>query len=62
MTKGTPSMGKRQKKTHIICRRCGKRAYHVRKKVCSACGFGKSKRIKHFGWQRKETLGRGNRK
>ncbi|MBR4987910.1 MAG: 50S ribosomal protein L37e, partial [Methanocorpusculum sp.] len=24
MTKGTPSMGLRNKHTHIICRRCGK--------------------------------------
>ncbi|MEO2208372.1 MAG: 50S ribosomal protein L37e, partial [Candidatus Poseidoniia archaeon] len=23
MSKGTPSMGKRQKSTHIRCRRCG---------------------------------------
>ena len=25
MAKGTPSMGKKNKKTHIRCRRCGKK-------------------------------------
>ncbi len=61
MTKGTPSFGKRQKKTHIVCRRCGKRAYHIRHKVCSACGFGRSARIKKFSWQWKAALGKRNR-
>jgi ribosomal protein L37E len=37
-------MGKRQKRTHILCRRCGKRALHIRTGICSACGFGNSKR------------------
>jgi large subunit ribosomal protein L37e len=60
--KGTPSFGKRRGKTHIICRRCGKRAFHASKKVCSACGFGKSKRIRSFSWQWKSPLGKGNRK
>ncbi len=62
MAKGTPSMGKKNKKTHIACRRCGKRAYHVRKKVCAACGFGSSSRIRKFSWQWKGMLGKGNRK
>ena len=44
--KGTPSMGKKNKKTHIRCRRCGKNSYHVRKKVCASCGFGKSSKIR----------------
>ena len=50
-------MGKRQKKTHILCRRCGKRALHIRTGICSACGFGKSKRIRKFSWQNKKGLG-----
>ena len=62
MTKGTPSKGKRQKKTHIACRRCGKRAYHIRRKICAACGYGKSAKIKTFAWQWKNMLGKGNRK
>ena len=62
MTKGTPSMGKRNKKTHIACRRCGKIAYHIRKNVCSACGYGRSRKLKKFSWQWKNLLGKGNRK
>ncbi len=56
MVKGTPSMGKKNKKTHIRCRRCGRHAYHVRKKRCAACGFGKSKRIRRYSWQNKKVL------
>jgi len=52
--KGTPSMGKRSKgKSHIRCRRCGKKTYHVSKKVCSSCGYGKSKRLRSYKWQKK---------
>lgn len=54
MPKGTPSFGKKQKKTHIRCRRCGHRSYHVRKKVCSHCGFGKSSKIRSYSWQEKD--------
>ena len=32
MTKGTPSMGKRQKRSHVMCRRCGSVSYNFRKK------------------------------
>ncbi len=60
--KGTPSFGKRNKKTHIACRRCGKRAYHIRKKVCAACGYGRSKRIRSYSWQWKGSIGKGERK
>ncbi|MCW4019380.1 MAG: 50S ribosomal protein L37e [Candidatus Bathyarchaeota archaeon] len=57
MGKGTPSMGKRQGKTvHIMCRRCGRRAYHVRHKRCAACGYGESKTIRHYNWQTKTLL------
>lgn len=41
MSKGTPSYGKRQTKTHIICRRCGKHSFHAAHKECASCGFGK---------------------
>jgi len=57
MTKGTPSFGKRNKKTHIACRRCGRHSYHIRDSVCSACGFGKSSKLRQFAWQWK-TVGR----
>ncbi|MEX2721047.1 MAG: 50S ribosomal protein L37e [Candidatus Wukongarchaeota archaeon] len=53
MGKGTPSFGKRQgKKVHIKCRRCGKRAYHVRKKRCASCGYGKSSKIRKYNFIR----------
>ncbi|MBU0981017.1 MAG: 50S ribosomal protein L37e [Nanoarchaeota archaeon] len=52
--KGTPSMGKKSgKKTHIVCRRCGKRTYHCRKKRCSSCGFGKTAKMRKYNWQKK---------
>jgi large subunit ribosomal protein L37e len=52
MGTGTSSFGRKSgKKTHIICRRCGKRTYHVKKKKCSSCGFGNSKRLRSYSWQ-----------
>ena len=56
MSKGTPSMGKMNKFTHIACRRCGRITFHAQKKVCSACGFGKSSKITHHGWNTKRSL------
>ncbi|HDM24002.1 50S ribosomal protein L37e [archaeon] len=56
MTKGTASFGKKSRgKTHIVCRRCGRHAYHVRKKVCAACGFGRSKRIRSYSFLNKKV-------
>ncbi|MDD1678073.1 MAG: 50S ribosomal protein L37e [Methanomicrobiales archaeon] len=54
MTKGTPSMGKRTKTMHVACRRCGSISYHVRHKVCSACGFGRSARLNSYRWWNKK--------
>jgi large subunit ribosomal protein L37e len=54
--KGSPSMGKRQKKSHVLCGRCGKRAYHMRDSECASCGFGKSARIRKYAWQNKTGL------
>lgn len=54
MTKGTASMGKKSGKTsHIICRRCGKHAYHVKDKKCASCGFGKTSTMRRFSWNKK---------
>lgn len=51
MAKGTPSQGKKSAgKTHIKCRRCGKKAFHVKKKVCAACGFGESSKRRDYNW------------
>ncbi|MFX1563530.1 MAG: 50S ribosomal protein L37e [Promethearchaeota archaeon] len=55
MGKGTPSFGKKNRKTHIRCRRCGRRSYHVRKKRCAACGFGRTSKIRQFSWQNKDV-------
>ncbi|MBN2141858.1 50S ribosomal protein L37e [Candidatus Woesearchaeota archaeon] len=55
MSKGTPSMGKKSgKKSHIRCRRCGEHSYHVKDKVCSYCGFGKSSKIRKYSWRKKK--------
>ncbi|MBS3101993.1 50S ribosomal protein L37e [Candidatus Woesearchaeota archaeon] len=55
MSKGTASMGKKSgKKNMIHCRRCGKRTYHIRKKKCASCGFGKSARLRKYNWQKKK--------
>lgn len=54
MSKGTPSMGRRSgKKTHIQCRRCGEKSYHITNKICSSCGFGKSAKKRSYSWQKK---------
>lgn len=60
MAKGTPSMGRHQKITHVLCRRCGRHAYHASKGFCAACGFGKSAKLKKFAWQWK-TVNRNKR-
>ena len=53
--KGTPSMGKKSKgKLHIMCRRCGNRSYHMKKGVCSSCGYGKSSRLRKYRAGKKE--------
>ena len=42
-------------KTHIVCRRCGRRSFNVAKGYCAACGFGRSKRIRRYSWQNKKV-------
>ena len=54
MSKGTASRGKNSsKKTHIMCRRCGKHTYHASHKVCSSCGFGNATKQRSYSWQKK---------
>ncbi|ACL11619.1 50S ribosomal protein L37e [Desulfurococcus amylolyticus] len=56
MVKGTTSMGKHgRSKTHIRCRRCGRHSFNVAKGYCAACGFGRSKRIRHYNWANKKV-------
>ncbi len=55
MTKGTPSKGlKGRAKLHVPCRRCGRRSsFHKKKGICSYCGYGRSKRMRKYTWQKK---------
>lgn len=53
MSKGTPSMGKRQKSTHIRCRRCGRHSYHKQKGQCAHCGYGVTSKIRKFRWSKR---------
>lgn len=56
MVKGTTSFGKHgRSKTHIRCRRCGRNAFNVAKGYCAACGFGRSRRLRRYSWQRKKV-------
>jgi large subunit ribosomal protein L37e len=49
MTKGTYAKGRKTgKKSHIRCRRCGRKSYHVRHKVCSYCGFPNARQKGHI--------------
>ncbi|MEM2094735.1 MAG: 50S ribosomal protein L37e [Candidatus Bathyarchaeia archaeon] len=53
MVKGTPSRGKHMSTQVVLCRRCGRRSFHLSKHRCSACGFGESARLRSYGWQTK---------
>merc|ERR1712178_627848 len=59
---GHQFLWKRRNKTHTLCRRCGKVAFHIQKKVCAPCGFPAAK-IRSFGWsvkaKRRKTTGTG---
>ncbi len=51
MTKGTAAHGKMgDRKTHVPCRRCGKRAYNIRGSFCASCGYGKTAKMRHYNW------------
>ncbi|CAK0880395.1 unnamed protein product [Prorocentrum cordatum] len=49
---GTPAMGKKHKKSHGLCPRCGKRSFHLQKKRCAACGYPAAK-IRSYEWSKK---------
>ncbi|ATZ61844.2 MAG: 50S ribosomal protein L37e [Methanosarcinales archaeon Met12] len=53
MTKGTTSMGKRQKRTHGKCRRCGSVSYSIHKRQCASCGFGKTSKMRGYSWTKR---------
>ncbi|MFP3951413.1 MAG: 50S ribosomal protein L37e [Candidatus Bathyarchaeia archaeon] len=48
------------KTVHIRCRRCGRRAYHINKKRCAACGYGDSEKLRSYSWSTKDNQ-RGRR-
>ncbi|GIX61632.1 ribosomal protein RPL37 [Babesia caballi] len=52
--KGTGSFGLRNGKTHILCRRCGNRAFHNQKKRCASCGYP-DKKTRGYNWSFKAT-------
>lgn len=54
-SKGTAAKGKKIHKgrTHIRCPRCGKTAFHKRKKTCADCGYGKSAKFRRYRWNKK---------
>ncbi|MFH1773609.1 MAG: 50S ribosomal protein L37e [Methanobacteriota archaeon] len=54
MSKGTASMGKRNKRLHIRCRRCGRNSYHVSNHYCASCGFGRTKKLRSYAWRNKK--------
>merc|ERR1712167_447185 len=62
MTKGTTSFGKRHNKSHTLGRRCGRRSYHIQKKVCSGWGDPAAK-TRSYNWAKKairrKTTGSG---
>lgn len=62
MTKGTSSFGKRHNKSHTLCRRCGRRSYHIQKSTCASCGYPAAKTRK-YQWgekaRRRKTVGTG---
>jgi len=62
MTKGTYSLGRRHNKTHTLCIRCGKRAFHCQKKECGSCGYPAAK-MRKYNWsekaKRRRTQGTG---
>ncbi|KAE8395260.1 ribosomal protein L37e-domain-containing protein [Aspergillus alliaceus] len=59
---GTSSFGKRHNKTHTLCRRCGRRSFHIQKSTCANCGYPAAKTRK-FNWsekaKRRKTTGTG---
>ncbi len=61
MGKGTPSKGKKNKAaSHKTCRRCGKHAYHRRKRFCASCGFGHTAKLRQPAWRRRYRPFNGN--
>lgn len=41
--KGAPILTTSQNKSHTLCRRCGRRSFHIQKSTCSSCGYPAAK-------------------
>eukprot|EP00227_Mantoniella_beaufortii_P011618 CAMPEP_0197576274 /NCGR_PEP_ID=MMETSP1326-20131121/1347_1 /TAXON_ID=1155430 /ORGANISM="Genus nov. species nov., Strain RCC2288" /LENGTH=96 /DNA_ID=CAMNT_0043139151 /DNA_START=56 /DNA_END=346 /DNA_ORIENTATION=- len=54
--KGTGSFGKRRNKSHTLCRRCGRRSYHIQKSTCASCGYPAARK-RTYNWSEK-AIGR----
>eukprot|EP00937_MAST-01D_sp_MAST-1D-sp2_P007641 g7641.t1 len=63
LTKGVGRTGTRNDKTHTRCRRCGVFSYHIQKKVCASCGYGRQIKMRRYGQHakamRRRTQGTG---
>lgn len=44
-------MGKKNRISHIRCRRCGRVAYKTNTQQCAACGYGKTATLRKYAWQ-----------
>ena len=56
MVKGTTSMGRKNKVSHIRCRRCGRASYRIDRKYCAACGYGRMAKIRGYSWSSRNFL------
>jgi len=62
VTKGTRSFGKKHTKSHVLCKRCGQRAYHVQKQQCASCAYPQPKMRRYnflYKAKRRRTQGTG---
>ena len=57
MSKGTPSQGKKNKRNHVDCKRCGRASFHKRHYRCASCGYPE-KRLRRYKWANKAILKR----
>lgn len=43
MSKGTSSFGKKNKRNHTMCKRCGNMSYHKQLRKCASCAYPEAK-------------------
>merc|ERR1712166_1668831 len=62
MTKGTSSFGKRNGRSHTLCKRCGNRSWAIQTQKCASCGYPSAK-TRGYAWSekanRRRTQGSG---